>query len=209
MNKRIEDGQVERRFCAAPALRAIREDGKPSMLIGYAAVFGKPSERMMGWDGDFVEYVDTHAFDRTLKDGDDVQANVGHSGGVQALGRNTAGTLKLAVDNIGLRSEIMVPNTQAGRDILELVGRGDLSKMSFAFQTITDRVERAKERGEPDVRTLLEVKLFDVSIVDRPAYPDTSVAVRSLREILGDRCSTDTLRRRLDLELLDNLPVMV
>src|SRR3990172_11153910 len=136
METRIEVAKIERRFCAATELRAVREDGKPPRLVGYAAVFNKPSERMFGWDGDFVEYIDPGAFTRTLADGDDVQANVGHRGGVQALGRNTSGTLKLSADETGLLSEIMPPDTQASRDIMELVRRGDLNKMSFAFEMI-------------------------------------------------------------------------
>lgn len=202
MQTRIEETKIERRFCAETELRAIREDGKPSRLIGYAAVFNKPSERMVSWEGDFIEFIDPGAFTRTLADGDDVQANVGHRGGVQALGRTTSGTLKLSVDGTGLLSEIMPPDTQAGRDIMELVRRGDLSKMSFAFQTVTDKVERGKDITDPDVRTLLEVKLFDVSIVDRPAYPDTSVALRSIKAAFkAEGYPMDLCRRQLALEV--------
>lgn len=51
--------------------------------------------------------------------------------------------------------------------------------MSFGFRTITDSWQLVD--GE-DIRTLIEVKLFDVSPVTFPAYPDTEVGLRSLEE---------------------------
>lgn len=51
--------------------------------------------------------------------------------------------------------------------------------MSFGFQTVKDLWE---EREKKVVRTLQQVKLFDVSPVTYPAYPQTSAAVRSAFE---------------------------
>ena len=54
--------------------------------------------------------------------------------------------------------------------------RGDVNQMSFGFNTIRDKWEQI---GDQVVRTLLEVRLFDVSPVTYPAYPQTSAQVRS------------------------------
>jgi hypothetical protein len=59
------------------------------------------------------------------------------------------------------------------------IDRGDINQMSFGFRTISDSWH--KEEGA-DIRTLEEVELIDVSPVTFPAYPDTSVALRSMTE---------------------------
>lgn len=66
---------------------------------------------------------------------------------------------------------------------MESVKRGDIRGMSFAFSTRSDRWTFAKDgEKEPDLRELLDIDLREVSIVAFPAYPDTSVAVRSLED---------------------------
>lgn len=191
--------KTELRYCPLVELRAEGE-GKETKLVGYAAVFDKPSERMWGWENDFVEYIAPGAFTRTLADKDDVRANVNHRGGMDMLGR-TPTTLKLSQDSVGLRAEITPPDTQTGRDVVELVRRGDLKQMSFAFEAREVKFEKAKIKDQPDVRTILDAKLFDVSIVDFPAYPDTSIAVRALEAEFKKASGPDIdmLRRRLRL----------
>ena len=125
--------------------------------------------------GGFKERIAKGAFDRTLKDGADVRALVDHNPSL-ILGRNKSGTLKLKVDSKGLRTTIDLPDTTVGRDIKTTIDRGDVDGMSFGFRTQTDAWEL--QDGET-VRTLKDVDLFDVSVVAFPAYPDTSVALRS------------------------------
>lgn len=192
----------ETRFCPVVELRAEGE-GKETKLVGYAAVFDKPSERMWGWENDFVEYIAPGAFTRTLADKDDVRANVNHRGGMDMLGR-TPTTLKLSEDSVGLRAEITPPDTQTGRDVVELVRRGDLKQMSFAFESRGEKFEKSKVKGEPDKRTIIDAKLFDVSIVDFPAYPDTSIAVRSFEAAFkAEQPGTDIDIRRRRLQLAE------
>ncbi len=202
METRSEQIEKKETRYALVNLEVRAEDGGPPKLVGYAAVFNKPSERMRGWENDFVEYVAPGAFRQTLADGDDVSANLNHRGGRDLLGR-TPNTLTLREDKIGLRAEIIPPDTAAGRDVVELVRRGDLRAMSFAFEMRGEKIERSKVKGEPDKRTLTDVKLFDVSIVDRPAYPDTVVALRSLEAAAKSEAPAtiplDNLRRRLAL----------
>ena len=72
-----------------------------------------------------------------------------------------------------------VPNTSWARDLMESIKRGDINQMSFGFRTVKDLWE---ETNKKVVRTLQEVKLFDVSPVTYPAYPQTSATVRSAFE---------------------------
>jgi hypothetical protein len=154
-------------------LRIEERADKTPVLIGYAAVFGKRSVDL----GGFTEEVAPGAFSKSLR-ADDVIAVVEHDPAL-ILGRTSAKTLTLSEDPSGLKMEIDLPDTSAGRDIRVSVQRGDIKGASFKFQTITDSWEM---RDGVSHRTLIEARLFDVCPVANPAYPDTSIAMRSLDE---------------------------
>ena len=148
------------------------EDGKRT-IRGHAAVFNKVADG--GW---FKEQVAPGAFKDSIGI-DDVRALWNHDPN-HVLGRNKSGTLRLSEDERGLAIEIDPPDTQMAADLVTLIERGDVSQMSFGFQTIKDSWET--KEGDKDVRTLEKVKLWDVSPVTFPFYKDTDVAVRSHEE---------------------------
>ena len=97
----------------------------------------------------------------------------------KVLGSTHAGTLQLRSTDEGLEFELEVPDTQVGKDVITLVSRGDLSKMSFAFSLERGQDSWNTIRGEM-IRTLKGFKgLHDVSIVSEPAYPDTRLTSES------------------------------
>lgn len=197
-SKSSSENKVERRFVKAVELRIEKRDDAPSKLIGYAAVFNKLSEKLLF----FREKIAPGAFKKSLKSGDDVRALFNHDPN-HVLGRSTSGTLNLKEDKKGLLSEINLPDTQLGRDLETLVDRGDITGMSFGFITVRDEWEH--NEGEEDIRILKEVKLIDVSPVTYPAYPDTSVAVRSHelwkqeKEVVEESGGRDAMHMRLRL----------
>ena len=151
------------------------DDG--NTISGYAAVFNSPSEDL----GGFTETINPKAFDRTLAGNPDIRALVNHDTG-RVIGRTKSGTLKLSVDSRGLKMDCALPDTNDGRDIRELVKRGDISGMSFGFMANDETWSFTKDADgdEAATRELLDVDLFEVSIVAFPAYPATSVAARDL-----------------------------
>lgn len=155
-----------------------RADKSPR-IIGYGAVFynGAPeTEFRIG--PDFVERVLPGAFDDALKQ-DDVRGLFNHNPAV-VLGRTSAKTMELSVDKRGLRYDIDPPDTQAARDVVTMVRRGDVTGSSFLFRTIDEnyRRERRKDGTTFYVRELKSVKLFDVGPVTFPAYEGTDVQAR-------------------------------
>lgn len=142
------------------------------MIVGHAAVFNRMSEDL----GFFREKIEPGAFKQTLADKDDVRALFNHDPN-NVLGRSTAGTLRLKEDDEGLRVEIDPPDTQLARDLMVSIDRGDVSQMSFGFETRKDEWDHSDKQNP--VRTLVDVKLYDVSPVTFPAYPDTDVAARA------------------------------
>ena len=87
-----------------------------------------------------------------------------------------AGHAALAKDARGLRVEIDPPDTTAGRDIVALVQRGDVTGMSFAFQVIAAR-RTVRATGRQPVRIIKDMAIQEVSIVTFPAYASTDVQV--------------------------------
>jgi HK97 family phage prohead protease len=165
---------LEKRVMTECEMRVEREDreGNPAArIVGYAAVFNKPTDI-----GPFREVIVPGAFGKALESGVDVRALFNHDPNV-VLGRTSAGTLKLEENTKGLKYTIRPPDTAAARDLLVSIERGDITGSSFGFRTIKN-VWRTDDGR--DLRELIEVEPFDVSPVTFPAYPQTSVALRSL-----------------------------
>lgn len=145
------------------------EDTGAPVLRGYVARFNSLSEDL----GGFVEKIQRGAFAKTVGEAD-IRFLLNHDPNI-VLGRNRAGTLEVRERSAGLWIENQMPDTQQARDIMVSVKRGDITQGSFGFRTVKDKWDEA---AEPMVRTLQEVKLFDVSLVTFPAYPETSVGAR-------------------------------
>lgn len=180
MEKRIPNSEIEVR-CLATDLRIEQRDAETASrtITGYAAKFDVWSEPIMGW---FREKIAPGAFD--VCDLQDVIMCFNHRDDA-ILGRTTSGTLRLAIDEVGLRFSFEAPNTTLGNDMLELVRRGDISKCSFRFGVAEDAWVYADEQNslEVDERTILKFsRVVDVSLVVFPAYPDTEASVRRLEE---------------------------
>lgn len=173
---------IERRMTKAGArveVRAAKEG--PGIVVGHAAVYYDPADegtRYMLWS-DVEERVARGAFDRALRDRQDVRALFNHSPDY-VLGRTTAGTCRLTSDDVGLRYEADAPDTQAGRDVVTLVRRGDVTGSSFGFAVRKDTVTREVRDGRAYyIRTIEDVDLFDVSPVTFPAYEATDAGARA------------------------------
>lgn len=171
---------LEKRIFTVNEFRAIEDNGI-TKITGYAALFNVWSQDM----GGFVETIEPGAFTRSLQNGADVRAVINHDPNL-ILGRSKSGTLTLTEDDIGLRVEIVPPDTQYARDLMTSIKRGDIDQMSFQFKAIDDDV---RWDGNLVRRWLKEVDLFDVAPVTFPAYPQTSVSVRSRIEALQSPAS--------------------
>lgn len=178
----------ERRYLNASGLRMEDETRK---ITGYAAVFNSMSEDL----GGFREIVAPGAFSETLDA--DVRALWNHDANL-VLGRTKSGTLALSEDDRGLRVEITPPESAGW--MLEAMDRGDVDQMSFGF--FVDDDEWKMQDGEP-LRTLRKVRLFDVSVVTYPAYPETEAAVRSLDQFRARAIAPDFTRAKARLRLAE------
>ena len=161
------------------------KDGKGATLTGHASVFDSPYE-LYG----FEEQVERGAFTRTISEPHGVAALWNHDANI-VLGRDKSGTLRLTEDDVGLAYEIDLPDTQQARDAYVSIERGDVYQSSFAFEVMPggERWQEPDEDRSMPLRTLTELRLYDVSPVTFPASPATDVdvarALRSYAEAIG------------------------
>ena len=164
---------TQREIRTVPATLEIRADAdKPPVVAGIAAPFDSESRNL----GGFTEKIQRGAFKRSLEESEIIHALWNHDTGAP-LGSTRSGKLDLRETDAGLEFELdarrMTPQQ------LDAVADGDM-RMSFGFSTKADQWE---DRDDDDpLRTLLDVDLFEISMVTQPAYEDTAVAKRSLDE---------------------------
>jgi HK97 family phage prohead protease len=168
------------------------DDGTLRKIVGYAAVFDKPSEDM-----GFIEYVRKGAFKKAIGKSD-ARALFNHDTDTLPLGRQSAGTLILREDETGLYYEIIPPDTQSARDLMTSIDRGDVRESSYGFTVAVDEWDFTNK--DFIKRTIIEVEeVFDVSPVVFAAFNDTSVALRKMEErktaipLNGDKSAADPL----------------
>lgn len=172
------------------------EGNEQRTITGYGALFNSLSENL----GGFREMIKPGAFDDVL--GDDVRALFNHDPNL-ILARSP-GTMKLAVDSTGLRYEFDVGGQSYAQDLVESIGRGDITQSSFAFWVEEDSWD--EDDDGRIIRTIIKIRrLYDVSPVTYPGYADTSVAARSLTAFESGRSSVsaELERRRRVLGLIN------
>lgn len=177
---------------------SVPEDENKMILEGTAAVFEKPTV-ICEYDGiEYKEVIDRHAFDKADLSLCCLKYN--HEGAVPILARTRNGSMTTEINDSGLYYHAELFNTTISRDLYTIVKAGGIDQCSFAFT-----VKRSEYDKVTHTRRILEIdKVFDISIVDIPAYEDTNVEARSFLEAEAkrDRLESDKLKRkRLDIQL--------
>ena len=185
---RSMDTTIERRSLiiddtdeATPLLTVERrsegEDSGTDWIVGYAAKFGVNSLEL---DGEFIERIHPDAFGivaerRGRKTPLETRALWNHDANYPLA--RYPGTLRMVVDEVGLRYEFPVPNTTYGRDLAENIKAGIVRGSSFSFQIAPGGEDWSVEDGR-SIRTVTRVgSLIDVGPVTFPAYPDADAKV--------------------------------
>lgn len=166
---------IEKRYLTETV--ELRKDEKGSKLGGYALKFNKLSQNL----GGFVERIMPGSLNKTLADGGDVLARFQHDD-LFLLGRTSAGTLRLWVDEVGLQYEVDLPDTSYARDLEALAARGDVRNSSFAFWVPPNGDSWSLTDSGFPLRSVNEMGLADVAPVVNPAYLDTTTGLRHLAE---------------------------
>lgn len=184
-------------------LREPQEGQQESREIeGRPIVFGVRSVNLIPWSSTrkVYEILEPGCISRELLAKSDVILNLNHSNLVpDVLGRfrnsdKDTLSLKLRGDGVGCRCEL--PKTNNANDALELMKRGDITGMSFAFEDDwedsengvsyekTNEIEDGKEVWLRHVKKI--TGLYDVAIVTHPAYEQTNVGLREASEAIDN-----------------------
>lgn len=165
----------------------VRDNDEGKMILeGYPVVFNQETmigDEEWGWK----EIIDSHALDETDMSDCCLKYNHGDSKGILARVKN--GSLKLEIDSYGLKMRAELIDTTDNVDIYKCVKSGLLDKMSFAFNVLEENFDW---ESKPNKRTITKIgRLFDVAVVDLPAYDQTSIYARSKELVETNRSKAE------------------
>lgn len=149
-------------------------DAEGRTIEGVAIVFNALSNDL----GGFREQIVPEAIEGVIEQSD-IFFLYNHTSdrGFLARSKNGVGSLKTDVREDGVHFSFEAPHTALGDEVLEYLKRGDVNQCSFAFAVDTDLWE--KQVDGTYVRTITKFKrLYDMSLVDTPAYSQTSACAR-------------------------------
>lgn len=183
----MNDKKEVRFFAQDINVRNEEENPNEMIVEGYAVVFDSPATH------GFTEIIKKCAFDKcNMKD---VPLKYNHDDSHLILARTRNGSLKLEVDDKGLKIRAKLIDTTSNVDIYKSLKAGLLDKMSFSF-TVSEEQWDAKT----DTRTITGIDcLYDVSVVDTPFYDTTEIYARALKTLDSEKKKLDNLRAKRNL----------
>ena len=172
-------------------LRALENEEK-MIVEGYAVVFDSITD--MGYR---KELIDRNAFNGC--DMSDVCMKYNHEDNVLIMARTRNNSLQLIIDDRGLKIRAELLDTQNNKDIYKMIKARLLDKMSFSFTVSSEDIDY-----ETDTRKVTGIdKLYDVSVVDVPAYDTTEISARNKEQFEKEKRQYEEDKkqyRKLELE---------
>jgi HK97 family phage prohead protease len=159
------------------------DDKEVYIVEGYAAIYNQLSDDL----GGFNELIESGAFTQELINNSDIFCVLNHneSKGVLARSQNGQGSLKLSIDEIGLKYSFELPNSPVGLELKSNLERGEITSSSFAFSIDESdpEAEQWVNNGDGTYKRIIKKfnALYDVSPVYIPSYNDTTVGIKQLR----------------------------
>ena len=151
-----------------------RSDVESRKIEGVAIVFNALSQDLNG----FREQILPEAIEGVIEQSD-IFFLYNHTSerGFLARSKFGVGSLHTEVREDGVYFSFDAPRTALGDEVLEHLKRGDLNQCSFAFSVEKDEWE--KQTDGTYIRTIKKFnRLYDMSLVDTPAYSQTSACAR-------------------------------
>lgn len=183
--------------------RALGKDEKPEELKDEMIVEGKAitydeRTRLFSMDGvDYFEIIERGALKET--DVSDVFLKYNHSDNFMVLARTRNKTLSIEDREDGVYIRATLANTSEGKDLYELIKRGDVDKMSFAFTEKDGLFD--EETRTWTVKNI--TKLYDVAAVTVPAYENTNIYAVRMSELENRKSELENLimrKKRLSIK---------
>jgi len=191
----MKNNEHERRLIE---IRAVKNEDNKMLIEGYAITYEQPATHQYG-SRKFTETIKKGSLDKT--DMKDVPMRYNHNDNVMIMARTRNKSLKLINDDIGLKIEANLLDTQSNRDLYKGIQEGLIDKMSFAFN-VSDGGDKWTFGENETTREVNNIeRLFDVSVVDTPFYDSTSIYARSLDLLENEEKRLDSLNEIQILKL--------
>jgi len=149
---------------------------------GYAIRFESPQTYTYAGQS-YTEVIHRGALDKA--DMKLVPLRYNHNDSVIVMARTKNNSLRLIVDDLGLKIEADLIDTQSNRDLYKCISDGLIDEMSFAFLVAPGGdVWTYEDNYDKVTREINEIeKIYDVSVVDEAFYKSTSVTARSFDQL--------------------------
>ena len=151
--------------------------------------------------GGFDEIIEAGALDNA--DLRDVRFLVNHNTDMIPLARsrnnNANSTMQMSIDSDGMniRVNLDTENNTDARNLYSAIKRGDIDGMSFMFTVDGDSWD-ALESEHPTRHINKIGKVFEVSAVTFPAYPETTISARAAETLESARATLESAKRSGD-----------
>ena len=183
MNKKETRSYIGGRY--QPHIREVQGGQSSRMIEGYAIVFGVESRLIVDYWDAYREIIEPGAVTEDDLKNFDIKMTMYHNREkILARSNKGEGTLKLSVDEVGVKYSFEAPNTPDGETALELARRGDLSGSSFMYWT--DEGSNVRYEKTEDGVLLRHVhkisQIYDMTIAADPAYMETNVSAREIEQ---------------------------
>lgn len=179
-------------------VQSVQLDTSQDMIIeGYVNKVEHLSKNLGFGDYSFYEKIEKGAFKRALERAESIKLLYEHNSDKLLAGTKN-GSLFLEEDDIGLRMKAKIVDTTLGKDTYKLIKSGLIDSMSFGFIVREDKWE---EIDGDTIRTVKELDLFEVSIVENPAYAQSTVSARGY-EIQNIKIPVIAKPTTIDMDLI-------
>ncbi len=168
------------------------ESGANGKTLSAFLPFNSRSQLINEFGRSFIEQISPGAF----KFPTDVRALINHQG-YPVLGRMSKKTLQIEQRADGVAIKVDLPDTAAANDLYTSVQRGDIGGISFNFAVNTNG-DTWDHQQNPPLRTLTDISSTEFSFVGEPAYQDTKVAARSMKQ--HDEAESAAAKKKTDDE---------
>jgi HK97 family phage prohead protease len=164
-------------------LRQLTDDEKKAGYIGalvaeipFNSDSGLIAERHLNHGKPFIEQIHPDAFKRSLEKDRDIMGFVGHTDDPLSSFARIGENMTITSNEKVMSVRALVPDTQAGRDLMCLSQRNIIQGVSFEFAVNGDG-EKWEKRGQQDLRVITDARLYAINPVAWPAYDDSSLTV--------------------------------
>lgn len=180
MELRRQQTNLETRFIVSDETRAKVVNEETRTIRGYGIVFNKESVDLRSHGRTFREVIRPEAVEGV--DFSKVLSMHNHRS-ERLLGNSASGTMRTGTDGIGVWYEVDLPDSPTGEDVLVSVRRGDTPGSSFQFDIKSDGEKWSVRSGKAFREVIAFNGVYEMGPVSEPAYPDTTIAARSMQQL--------------------------